>query len=111
MPGRTGQGTRRVGGARVERGEQVMTGLTAAHRDPARHPDPHRFDLRRRSAGRLAFGHGIHFCLGARPARLEARVAVASPLRRAPGLALDGPVGERLPGMPVRGLRSLPVRR
>ncbi|MET8578370.1 cytochrome P450 [Streptomyces sp. NPDC005012] len=99
-----------LGGVRVERGEQVMIGLTAANRDPARHADPHRFDIRRRSTGHLAFGHGIHFCLGAPLARAEARIAIGSLLRRAPGLALDGPPGEWLPGVLVRGLRSLPVR-
>ncbi|MDH6223878.1 cytochrome P450 [Streptomyces sp. MJP52] len=99
-----------MGGVHVARGEQVMIGLTAANRDPARHPDPHRFDIRRPNAGHLAFGHGIHFCLGAPLARLEGRIAIGSLLRRAPRLALDGPPGEWLPGMLVRGLRSLPVR-
>jgi cytochrome P450 len=100
----------RVAGVSVARGEQVMIGLAAANRDPGRHLDPDRFDIRRAGAGHLAFGHGIHFCLGAPLARLEARIAIGSLLRRAPGLALDGPPGAWLPGMLVRGLRSLPLR-
>ncbi|MFE5207093.1 cytochrome P450 [Streptomyces sp. NPDC056600] len=99
-----------LAGVPVARGDQVMIGLAAANRDPGRHLDPNRFDIRRVSTGHLAFGHGIHFCLGAPLARLEARIAIGSLLRRAPGLALDGPPGEWLPGMLVRGLRALPLK-
>jgi cytochrome P450 len=52
----------------------------------------------------------MHYCLGAPLARLEARTALRSLLHRTPGLALDGPPGEWLPGMLIRGVRSLPVR-
>ncbi|WP_425245037.1 cytochrome P450 family protein [Streptomyces sp. NEAU-NA10] len=99
-----------IGGTPIAQGEAVMIGLTAADRDPARHPNPDRFDIRRETRGHLAFGHGIHYCLGAPLARLEARIALRSLLERAPGLALDGPPGEWLPGMLMRGVRSLPVR-
>ncbi|MEU2280591.1 cytochrome P450 [Streptomyces sp. NPDC013178] len=99
-----------IGGTPIAQGEAVMIGLTAADRDPARHPSPDRFDIRRETRGHLAFGHGIHYCLGAPLARLEARIALRSLLERAPGLALDGPPGEWLPGMLMRGVRSLPVR-
>jgi cytochrome P450 len=67
-------------------------------------------DIRRAPRGHFAFGHGIHYCLGAPLARLEARTAIRSLLDRAPDLALDGPMGEWLPGMLIRGVRSLPVR-
>ncbi|WP_210584751.1 cytochrome P450 [Streptomyces sp. GESEQ-35] len=99
-----------IGGMQIDKGESVMIGLTAANRDASRYPAPDTFDIRRDSRGHVAFGHGIHFCLGAPLARLEARTAIRSLLDRAPGLALDGPPGEWLPGMLMRGMRSLPVR-
>ncbi|MFI5962071.1 cytochrome P450 [Streptomyces asoensis] len=99
-----------IAGTPVARGDAVMIGLTAAGRDPARYPAPDGFDIRRESRGHLAFGHGVHYCLGAPLARLEARTAIRSLLERAPDLALDGPPGEWLPGALMRGMRSLPVR-
>ncbi|WP_037861515.1 cytochrome P450 family protein [Streptomyces sp. NRRL S-340] len=99
-----------IGGTAIARGEPVLIGLAAADRDAARYPAAHRFDLHRDTQGHLAFGHGIHFCVGAPLARMEARTALRTLLRRAPGLALDGPPGEWLPGMLIRGTRSLPVR-
>nr|BFD81832.1 cytochrome P450 [Streptomyces sp. Xyl84] len=99
-----------IGGTAIARGEPVLIGLAAADRDGARYPAADRFDLRRDTQGHLAFGHGIHFCVGAPLARMEARTALRTLLRRAPGLALDGPPGEWLPGMLIRGTRSLPVR-
>ncbi|MFF4501068.1 cytochrome P450 [Streptomyces sp. NPDC001401] len=99
-----------IGGTQVEKGDFVMVGLTAADRDGLRYPAPDRFDIRRDTRGHLAFGHGIHYCLGAPLARLEARTAIRTLLERAPGLALDAPPGDWLPGMLMRGVRSLPVR-
>ncbi|MXM63991.1 cytochrome P450 [Streptomyces sp. HUCO-GS316] len=99
-----------IGGTRVEKGESVMIGLTAADRDAGRYEDPDRFDIQRDTRGHVAFGHGIHYCIGAPLARLEARTAIRTLLERAPGLTLDGPPGDWLPGMLLRGLRSLPVR-
>ncbi|MFE3641358.1 cytochrome P450 [Streptomyces sp. NPDC059169] len=100
----------------VPQGAVVLVGLASADRDPTRFPDPDHFDIRRagtgaRGGGHLAFGHGIHYCLGAPLARLEGTVAVRTLLERLPGLALDS--GERpewLPGMLMRGVRRLPVR-
>ncbi|MFJ8535409.1 cytochrome P450 [Streptomyces sp. NPDC093591] len=99
-----------IAGVPIEKGEPVMVGLTAANRDASRYPAPDTFDIRRDARGHVAFGHGIHFCIGAPLGRLEARTAIRSLLERAPGLAPDGPPGEWLPGMLVRGVRSLPVR-
>lgn len=99
-----------IAGVPIARGEAVMIGLTAADRDAARFPAPDRFDIHRDARGHLAFGHGIHYCLGAPLARLEARTAIRSLLERAPGLALDGAPGAWLPGPLMRGVRSLPVR-
>ncbi|WP_230194268.1 cytochrome P450 family protein [Streptomyces coriariae] len=99
-----------IAGISVAQGEAVMVGLTAADRDPGRYPAPDGFDIRRDSRGHLAFGHGIHYCLGAPLARLEAHTAIRSLLDRTPALALDGPPGDWLPGPLMRGMRSLPVR-
>jgi cytochrome P450 len=99
-----------IGGTAIPAGDSVLIGLAAADRDDTRYPAPDRFDLHRDTRGHLAFGHGIHYCLGAPLARLEARVALGALLRRCPDLALDGPPGEWLPGMLIRGVRSLPLR-
>ncbi|WP_327400262.1 cytochrome P450 [Streptomyces sp. NBC_01288] len=99
-----------IAGTSVERGDPVMVGLTAADRDGHRFPAPDRFDIRRDTRGHLAFGHGIHYCLGAPLARLEARTAIRTLLERAPALTLSGPPGDWLPGMLMRGMRALPVR-
>ncbi|MEU3843723.1 cytochrome P450 [Streptomyces sp. NPDC028635] len=98
-----------IAGRWIGRGEPVLVGLTAADRDTDRFPDPDRFDIRRDTRGHLAFGHGIHYCLGAPLARLEAHIALRSLLERAPSLALAAPPGPWLPGTLIRGVRSLPV--
>ncbi|MGP9017738.1 cytochrome P450 family protein [Streptomyces sp. BR1] len=93
-------------------GELVLVAMADANRDPARYPEPSRFDIRRDARGHVAFGHGIHYCLGAPLARLEARIAIRSLLERCPDLALDihpAAVTWRS-GMLVRGPESLPVR-
>ncbi len=64
----------KLGGVTLPAGAIVLPSYAAANRDPARFPDPDRFDVRRNAQGHLAFGLGIHFCLGAGLARLEARV-------------------------------------
>ncbi|MEW1660307.1 cytochrome P450 [Streptomyces sp. NPDC093707] len=98
-------------GARFEKGDPVLVSLAAAGRDGARFEDAERFDLTRTPRGHLSFGHGIHYCLGAPLARLEAGIAVRSLLQRHPDLRLDTcePL-EYVPGMLVRGVRRLPVR-
>ncbi|MFI1171473.1 cytochrome P450 [Streptomyces melanogenes] len=100
------------GGTVIPAGAAVLVALASAGRDPARHPDPDRFDIRRTPQSHLGFGHGIHYCLGAPLARMEGRIAIRTLLERAPGLelALDGGSLEWLPGMLIRGVRHLPVR-
>ncbi|WP_019061990.1 cytochrome P450 family protein [Streptomyces prunicolor] len=99
-----------VAGTFIEKGESVRVCLNAADHDAGRFPAPDRFDIRRDTRGHLAFGHGIHYCLGAPLARLEARTAIRTLLERAPALTLAGPPGDWLPGMLMRGMRALPVR-
>jgi cytochrome P450 len=99
-----------IGGTTVPAGDAVLIGLAAADRDGIRYPGPDDFDLHRDTRGHLAFGHGIHYCLGAPLARLEARVALRSLLDRCPDLTLDGTPGPWLPGMLIRGVRTLPLR-
>jgi cytochrome P450 len=99
-----------VGGTVIPGGSAVLVGLAAADHDPERFPEPDRFDIRRDARGHIAFGHGLHHCLGAPLARLEGQIALRSLLDRAPALALDGPADDWLPGMLIRGVRSLPVR-
>jgi cytochrome P450 len=100
-----------IGGVRVPRGGMVLVDMAGADRDPARFPDPDRFDVRREDArNHLSFGYGARFCLGAPLARLEGDVALHTLLERCPDLAPDGEPGEWLPGMLLRGVRSLPVR-
>ncbi|MEV4440355.1 cytochrome P450 [Streptomyces sp. NPDC049577] len=102
-----------IGGVTVPAGEAVLVILGSASRDPGRFPEPDRFDIRRRPAGggHLAFGHGVHHCLGAPLARLEAEVAFSALLDRFPDLALDAGPADPLwrPGL-IRGLSRLPVR-
>ncbi|MFD9219608.1 cytochrome P450 [Streptomyces sp. NPDC060064] len=101
-----------IGGTTIPGGgELVLIALADADRDPVRFPDPDRFDIRRDSRGHLAFGHGIHYCLGAPLARLEARIAIRSLLERCPDLALEAHPAALTwrTGMLIRGPESLPV--
>ncbi|MFE0516739.1 cytochrome P450 [Streptomyces sp. NPDC058964] len=99
-----------IAGVAIPRGATVVIASAIADRDPARFPDPDRLDIGRRDNAHLAFGHGIHYCLGAPLARLEGQVAMATVLRRLPDLELAVPPGElrwRLGGL--RGPEHLPV--
>ncbi|GEB58005.1 cytochrome P450 family protein [Streptomyces gardneri] len=101
-----------LGGTEIPAGASVLVAIGALDRDPARFPDPDRFDIRRDTRGHLAFGHGMHYCLGAPLARLEGRIALRTLLDRFPRLELDpeGDPWEWVPGLLIRGVRHLPVR-
>ena len=97
-----------IGGVTVRAGDFAMLLLGTANRDAAQFPDPDRFDIARTPNNHLGFGFGIHHCLGAPLARMETRVALASLVRRAPDLALAGPVTYKT-NVVLRGMEALPV--
>jgi cytochrome P450 len=89
LTGRTALEDVAVGGVAVGKGESVLCLLGAANRDPAVYKDPDRLDITRPNIRPMSFGGGIHFCLGAQLARIEGEIAIATLLRRLPGLRLD----------------------
>ncbi|HUM17578.1 MAG TPA: cytochrome P450 [Candidatus Nitrosotalea sp.] len=98
-----------IGGRTIPKGEMVMPFLGAADRDPAQFPDPDRLDLTRADNRHIAFGMGIHFCLGAPLARMEGQIAINMLLKRLPKLALATDKPEHRQSLTLRGLQSLPV--
>src|SRR5881392_718985 len=100
-----------LGGKRIPKGESVLCLLGSANHDPAVYPDhPERLDITRPNVRPLSFGGGIHFCLGAQLARIEAEVAISTLLRRIPDLRLDDAVNpEWRPTFVLRGLKRLPA--
>jgi cytochrome P450 len=92
----------------IPAGAIVVGAIGAANRDPAHFNDPDRLDLGRRDNRHLAFGSGIHICLGAPLARAEAQIAIGTLLRRAPGLSLQA-APEWRHSSTLRGLKGLPV--
>jgi cytochrome P450 len=99
-------------GHQIKRGELVMGIVGAANRDPERFPNPETLDIERDNKRHLAFGHGIHYCVGAPLARLEGEIALNTLLQNLPKLRLAVPenelVWQTLPRF--RGLSALPLR-
>jgi cytochrome P450 len=100
-----------IGGVTIPCGEIVIAGLLAANRDPGCHAQPDVLDITRSDNPHLAFGHGIHHCLGAPLARLEGRIALGTLLARFPRLGLAVPAEQLTwrPGVLINGLDALPV--
>ncbi len=98
-----------LAGGRVEAGSFLMALFASGNRDEKQFFEADRFDIHRQPQGHLAFGHGIHFCLGASLARLEARVALETLLLRCRNLRLDGDRIPMLDSAALRGPRSLPL--
>ena len=100
-----------IGGTVIPKGEMVMVVIAVADHDPERFPEPDTLDIARADNKHLAFGKGIHHCLGAPLARMEGQIALGTLLRRMPDLRLRGSPESLTwrPGMVLRGLRGLPV--
>ncbi len=100
-----------LGGKKIPKGESVLCLLGSANHDPAVYPDrPEQLDITRANVKPLSFGGGIHFCLGAQLARIEAEIAISTLLRRLPDLRLDDAENpEWRPTFVLRGLKGLPA--
>ena len=112
VTGRTAREALTLGGTDVRAGEHVTVILGAANRDPEVFGDPDRLDVGRQENRLMSFGFGIHFCLGAPLARVEAEEVFGAVARRLPDLRLDfadGAAPDWEPSVVFRGLRELPV--
>ena len=100
-----------IGDTVIPRGEMVLVVIASADHDPERFEDPDALDITRSDNKHLAFGKGIHFCLGAPLARMEGQIAINTLLRRMPDLRLKDSPGSLTwrPGLVLRGLGGLPV--
>ena len=98
-----------VAGMKLGEGEKVLLFLAAANRDPRRWEDPDRFDITRRATGHLAFGVGIHGCVGMAVARIEAEILLSLLARKVAAIELDGEPERRFNNT-LRGLARLPLR-
>jgi cytochrome P450 len=108
--GRTALSDTEIAGTKIKKGETVFLLLAAANRDPAQFPEPDRFDIARTPNKHIAFGYGIHFCLGAALARLEGPIALNALFERWPEARIPNH-GDDLPwhsGV-MRGLKTLPL--
>ncbi|WP_422771347.1 cytochrome P450 family protein [Plantactinospora sp. WMMC1484] len=101
-----------LGGVRIAKGDRVIVSLAAANRDPARFPDAARFQPDAERPSHLAFGHGIHLCVGAPLARLEGEICLRVLFDRLPSLRLAVPAGDTAwaLGPELRSPREIPVR-
>ena len=100
-----------IGGQTIHKGDVVLVAIASANRDEGQFDDPEELDLARQVNKHIAFGQGIHYCLGAPLARLEGQIAFTTLLRRMPNLRLNVPRSHLVwrGGMNLRGLVSLPV--
>jgi len=98
-----------IGGKTIQTGALIFPILAAANRDPDAFPQPDRFDVQRQPNKHLAFGHGIHYCLGAPLARMEGAVALHKLLQRYPNLQLATDTLTWNHDVAIRSLESLPV--
>jgi cytochrome P450 len=96
-------------GRSIRRGDMVLPFMSSANRDPRQFANPDMLDVRRAPDRHLAFAFGLHFCLGAWLARLEARLALDTVLRRLPALGLASDEARWKPMIFLRGLESLPI--
>jgi cytochrome P450 len=98
-----------IGKKKIPKHSLVVAAIGAANRDPAQFPDPDRLDITRLENDHIAFGFGMHFCLGAPLARIEAQIALGTLLRRMPRLALATVTPRWRESSTLRGLKALPL--
>jgi cytochrome P450 len=98
-----------LGGKTIREGQRLFAFMNSANRDPAAFDDPERFDIGRTVNPHVTFGHGIHFCLGAPLARLEAQIAGRRLTERVPRIRLSGTEPEWHDSLILRGVKGLPV--
>ena len=98
-----------MGGKTIREGQRVFAFMNSANRDPEAFEDAERFDIGRAQSPHLTFGHGIHFCLGAPLARLEAQIAAVRLSERLPRISLSGGEPDWHDSLILRGVKSLPV--
>ncbi len=99
-----------LGGKTIREGQRLFAFMNSANRDPEAFADPDRFDIGREPNVHLTFGHGIHFCLGAPLARLEAQIAATRLAERLPDVRLSGGDPEWHDSLILRGVKRLPVQ-
>jgi hypothetical protein len=99
-----------LGGKTIREGQRLFAFMNSANRDPEAFADPDRFDISREPNVHLTFGHGIHFCLGAPLARLEAQIATTRLAERLPDVRLSGGDPEWHDSLILRGVKRLPVQ-
>ncbi|WP_433197104.1 cytochrome P450 family protein [Nocardia sp. CA-107356] len=101
-----------LGNQDIGAGEFIMISIAAANRDPKRFAAPNRLDPDRRDTRNIAFGHGLHYCIGAALARMEATIALTRLLARIPAMSLNVTVSDVAwrKSLLIRGLTTLPVR-
>lgn len=99
-----------MGGKTIREGQRLFAFMNSANRDPEAFADPERFDIGREPNAHLTFGHGIHFCLGAPLARLEAQIATLRLAQRLPDIRLSGADPEWHDSLILRGVKRLPVQ-
>jgi cytochrome P450 len=99
-----------LGGQKIKEGEMVVMLMGSANRDPEMFDDPDKFDIHRENSKKhIAYGHGIHYCLGSSLADAEGEIAISTLFRRLPGLKLRSEQIEIRMPFALRGPKTLPV--
>ena len=98
-------------GKHIQKGEMVFISFSSANRDPQQFTNPDKFDITREANNHIAFGKGVHYCVGAPLARLEGEIAIGTLMRRMPNLRLNTDLNslEWRSGMIIRGIKEIPL--
>lgn len=107
--GRVAMESIEIAGKQIKQGQLVCFSFAAGNRDPEQFASPAQLDLARKPNRHLAFGHGLHYCVGAALARLEGQIAINGVLKGLPEISLETEDLEWNRNLSLRGLKSLPV--